>query len=419
MKTGTDRAHAIESALITAELAAQRRLRFPIGATITLSDLNGYESGIRAQRALREHEPVTWFDEVHAWLVTSRHLVEEVLSAHDRFTVHARGSFVRAVLGDHMLALDGDDHQQQRAPYDPPLRLRPVRQNYTALIESLADEFLAPLRRHGAAELRSAYASQLAITAAGRALGLDFDDIDQVGETYDVFAASMVDYADPDVGQATATARAALDSVIRRNIERIRQEPDASIVSSVLTAESQDLRHSDDEIVANVRIILFGAIETVTSIILSTTWALLTHPEQLAETLADPGLFTVAVNEALRWISPVGHSERWATRNTELGGAEIRQGEMLLPSLAAANRDPEFFPDPDTFDIHRGNARHHAAFGRGAHHCIGLNLGNLEAQIAVRRLFDQLPDLRLDPGHSSEPTGFGFRSPRSLWVLWQ
>jgi len=362
---------------------------------------------------------MTWFDEVQAWLVTSRPLVEEVLGAHDRFTVHARASFVRAVLGDHMLALDGDDHRQQRAPYDPALRLRPVRQNYTALIEGLADEFLAPLRRRGAAELRSGYASRLAITAAGRALGLDFDDIQEVGETYDVFAASMVDYADPDVGQTTAAARAALDGVIRRNIERIRQQPDSSIVSSVLTADSQDLRHSDDEIVANVRIILFGAIETVTSIVLSTTWALLSHPDQLAEAREDPALFTAAVNEALRWISPVGHSERWATRDTELGGVGIRQGEMLLPSLAAANRDPDFFADPDIFDIHRHNARHHAAFGRGAHHCIGLNLGNLEAQIAVRRLFDQLPELRLDPDRPSEPTGFGFRSPRPLWVLWQ
>ncbi len=154
------------------------------------------------------------------------------------------------------------------------------------------------------------------------------------------------------------------------------------------------------------------------SIILSTTWSLLNHPDQLAEVRADPALFTAAVNETLRWISPVGHSERWATADTVLGGVQIRRGEMVLPSLAAANRDPDFFPDPDRFDIHRANARHHAAFGRGEHHCIGLNLGNLEAQIAVQRLFSQLPDLRLDPDHPSLPTGFGFRSPRPLQVLW-
>jgi cytochrome P450 len=416
MEMRESRQMPLQPPAIRPELAAQRRLQFPIGAEITLRDLEGYESGVHAQQRLREHEPVTWFDEVQAWLVTSRSLVEEVLSAHDRFTVYAEPSFVRTVLGDHMLSRDGDDHRHQRAPYDPPLRLRSVRQNYTELISELADGLLAQLRRQNSAELRPAYANPLAITVAGRALGLAFDDITQVSEAYDVFAERMVDYA--GAGSDIAPTRAALDSLVYRNLDRIRKHPDTSIISSVLTSENPDLRQSDDEIVANVRILLFGAIETVTSIILSTTWALLSHPEQLDEALADPDLFSAAVNEALRWISPVGHSERWATKDTQLGGAAIQRGEMVLPSLAAANRDPAFFPDPDAFNIHRDNARHHAAFGRGEHHCIGLNLGSLEAQIAVERLFNQLPNLRLDPDRPCFPTGFGFRSPRQLQVTW-
>jgi len=231
-----------------------------------------------------------------------------------------------------------------------------------------------------------------------------------------VFAEGLADYTRA-FGDAMPT-RNALDNLVYRNIDRIRHHPDSSIISSVLTAEAPELRHSDREIVANVRILLFGAIETVTSIILSTTWALLTHREQLAEVVADQDLFVAAVNETLRWISPVGASERWATTDTQLGGVEIRGGEMLLPSLAAANHDPDFFADPDTFNIHRDNARHHVAFGRGEHHCIGLNLGNLEAQIAVQQLFSQLKNLRLDPDNPSIPTGFGFRSPRPMWVIW-
>ncbi len=411
-----DRPPPIKSPVINKELAKQRRLQFPIGAATTLAELGSYEGGIRLQRILREREPVTWFDEVHAWLVTSRSLVEEVMSAHDRFTVYAEPSFVRTVLGDHMLSFDGDDHRRQRAPYDPSLRLRAVRKDFTGLITGLAEGLIAPLRKLRTAELRSSYANPLAITVAGRSLGLAFDDIGEVSEAYDVFAEGLADYTRA-FGDAMPT-RNALDNLVYRNIDRIRHHPDSSIISSVLTAEAPELRHSDREIVANVRILLFGAIETVTSIILSTTWALLTHREQLAEVVADQDLFVAAVNETLRWISPVGASERWATTDTQLGGVEIRGGEMLLPSLAAANRDPDFFADPDTFNIHRDNARHHVAFGRGEHHCIGLNLGNLEAQIAVQQLFSQLKNLRLDPDNPSIPTGFGFRSPRPMWVIW-
>lgn len=416
MERQADGQALIEAASASDDLRSARRALFPIGATITLADLEGYESGIQIQRTLREREPVTWFEQVQGWLVTPRHLVEEVLGDHERFSVHARPSLVRSVLGDHMLSRDSAGHRHERAPYDPPLRLRPVRQNYTGLIDDLATELLEPLKRRRDSELRAAYANPLAIIVAGRALGLAFDDIGRISEIYDFFAANMVDYSDPTIGATTAPARSELDAIVRRNIDRIRDDRDSSIISHVLTAEDPQLRHSDDEIIGNVRIILFGAIETVTSIILSTTWALLTHPGQLSEAMADPALFTAAVSEALRWISPVGHSERWAAHDADLGEVSIRRGEMVLPSIAAANRDPSFFPDPDAFSIHRENARHHASFGRGEHHCIGLNLGNLEAQIAVRRLFCELPDLRLDSQAACVPTGFGFRSPRQLWV---
>jgi cytochrome P450 len=290
----------IESTPVSAELAHERRRLFPAGASLTLAELEGFESGINAQRLLQETWPVTWFGQVQAWLVTSRPLVDEVLGGHERFSVHARASFVRSVLGDHMLSRDGEGHRQQRAPYDHPLRLRPVRENYSALIAELADSFLAQLHETSGAELRSTFANPLAITVSGRALGLAFDDIDEIGQAYDVFAARMVDYA--GTVEDTARTRDALDAIIQRNLERIRLEPDSSIISSVLSSQNPSLRHSDEEIIGNVRIILFGAIETVTSIILSTTWALLTHTDQLAEVRADSRLFVAAVNEALRWI---------------------------------------------------------------------------------------------------------------------
>jgi len=407
----------VTSEPLSAELAEERRARFPIGASLTLAELESYDLGVPLLRRLRAAEPVTWFEELQAWLVTPRPLVQEVLSSHDRFTVEAERNLVRAVLGDHMLSRDGEAHRRQRAPYNPPLRLRPVQENYAQLIEDRAGHLLDSIEALASAELRASYANPLAISVAGGALGLAFGDIGHVAEIYDVFAAKMVTYDDPDVERTTAPARAELDAVVRENIRRMRANPDASIISTVANAESPELRRSDEEIVANVRVLLFGAIETVTSTILSTTWALLTHPDQLAQAVARPELFASAVSEALRWIPPVGFSERWAAVDTELSGVQIRRGEMLLPSITSANRDPAVFPDPDLYDINRSNVLHHDAFSRGAHHCIGTNLANLEARIGVQRLFERLPGLRQDPDVPSTPTGFGFRSPQRLHVI--
>ena len=398
------------------QLRADRRAAFPLGAALSLRDLETHSGGIELQRQLQEREPVTWFDEISAWLVTSRQLVEEVLSDHERFTVHARPSFVLSVLGDHMLSRDGEEARHHRLPFDPSFRLRTVRDDHTDLIAGLTESLLLGLRPAGRAELRSQFANPLAVAVSGRALGLAFDDVEEIGRTYDRFAERMVDYSH-DLG-STVDDRTRLDATIQRNLDRLRDAPEGCVLSTVLARSGTGLARPDDEIIGNVRILLFGAIETVTSIILSTTWALLTHPDQLATVRDDPSLVQPAVNEALRWVSPVGHTERWATCDTTIGTAEIRTGDMVLPSLAAANRDRSFFDDPDDFDLRRANARHHLAFGKGRHHCIGLNLGQLEAQIAVERMFALLHGLSLAEGEDTVPTGFGFRSPSSLEVTW-
>jgi cytochrome P450 len=110
--------------------------------------------------------------------------------------------------------------------------------------------------------------------------------------------------------------------------------------------------------------------------------------------------------------------DRYATRDVTLEGAEIRKGDFVEISLAGANRDPAFFPDPDRFDVHRENARHHVTFAHGPHVCVGMHLARLEALTAARRLFERLPALRLDPESPTAPRGLVFRKPPRLDVLW-
>ncbi len=159
---------------------------------------------------------------------------------------------------------------------------------------------------------------------------------------------------------------------------------------------------------------MFGGIETTEGMITNLMFHLLTS----VDGPVDPSLLPNAVEESLRLEPAAAVIDRYATRDVELAGAEIGKGDLVEISLAGANRDPEFFPDPDRFDVHRDNARRHVAFAHGPHVCIGMHLARLEALTAARRLFERLPGLRLDPDRPTAPRGLVFRKPPRLDVLW-
>jgi cytochrome P450 len=389
--------------------------RFPLGASLRLADLERFDNASLLAR-LREQEPVTWFAEQGLWLVTSKRLVDEVHAAPDRFLVEVADNPQRIVLGRMMLAVDGDEHARHRAPFAAPFKLGAVRDRFTGVIADNVAQLLDGFERDGEAELAAAYANPFAVTVASDILGLGFQHVEEVHDIYGAFAAGMVGYQDPAARARAGEASNRLDQFLIEAIDRLRATPDASTLSAVLHAEEAPL--SDEELYANLRVILFGAIETVESMILNTTWALLHHPEQLRAVLDDPALWPAAVQEGLRWAPPVGYSDRWAAEDTELGGVAIARGDYVVPVFHAANRDPDAFPDPDRFDVRRGDVRSNYSFGKGRHMCLGVNLARLQGQMALRALFERLPDLRLDPERPSEPQGFNFRRPEHLHVRW-
>jgi cytochrome P450 len=163
---------------------------------------------------------------------------------------------------------------------------------------------------------------------------------------------------------------------------------------------------------------MFGGIETTEGMIANTILHLLAHPEQRVLVERDRELLPNAVEESMRLEPAAASIDRYATRDVRLGEASIRKGDLVTVSLAGANRDPDLFPDPDRFDVRRENARHQLAFARGPHVCIGMHLARLEAQIAIDRLLDRLPGLRLDRAHPAAPRGLVFRKPPSLYAVW-
>jgi cytochrome P450 len=388
--------------------------RFPLGAALTLDELERYDNAPLLHR-LREHEPVTWFAEHGAWLVTSRALFDELQMDPERFVVDVPDNPQRVVLGDQMLVVDGEEHARHRGPFAGPFKHTAVHRQFAEAVAGRVDGLLEAFAGDGAAELGAAFASPFAVGAAGDILGLGLEQVQEVHDIYGVFAEGMVGYRDPDATARAAEGRRRLAGLLAPGMERLERTPDDSMLSAAIHAGAWRTR---EELDANLRLILFGAVETVESMILNTTWALLHHPDQVQRLVADPDLWPGAVQEGLRFIPPVGYTDRWATADTELGGVPIARGDYVIGVIHAANRDPAIVPDPDRFDITRDPRRQNLSFGKGIHMCLGVNLARLQGTVALRELFTRLPGLRLDPQHATEPVGFNFRRPPHLRVLW-
>jgi len=322
----------------------------------------------------------------------------------ERFVVDVPDNPQRVVLGRQMLVVDGEEHARHRGPFAEPFKYSAVRRQFTGVVEERVEYLLSGIEAGGAVELGAGFANPFAVSVASDVLGLGLEQVEEVHDIYTTFAEGMVGYRDPEAVARAMRGRARLSELLAPRLERLGADVGDSMAR--------------EELEANLRLILFGAIETVESMILNTTWALLSFPDQARLLAADPELWPSAVQEGLRWVPPVGYTDRWASADTELGGVPIARGDYLIGVIHAANRDPAVFADPDRFDITRDLRRQNFSFGKGIHMCLGVNLARLQGATALRSLFERLARLRLDPAKPSEPVGFNFRRPAHLHVLW-
>jgi cytochrome P450 len=380
-------------------------MAYALGAAITLEQLTRDPHPHLAR--LRSQEPVCWVPVLDGWLVTRRDLCVEVMRDAATFTVDDPRFSTAQVVGPSMLSLDGNSHQRHRDPFADGLRAGEVRDRFMARVRDEAMRLVSQLAPVGAAEIRRELAGPLAVATVSAALDLRGVEVGDLLGWYDAIVADvdLISSGQPATGSGT--------DAMKKLGESVRGSTHGS--TGLLATAGSSL--TEEEVISNAAVMMFGGIETSEGMTTTLFWHLLSNPAQLEEVLVDRSLATQAVEESLRLEPAASRVDRYATRDLEVGGASIEKGDLVIVSLAGANRDPSFFPDPDQFDLHRSNARNHLAFAQGPHACVGIHLARLETLAALESALDTWPNLRLAP-RAEAPTGLVFRKPRFLPVLW-
>jgi len=420
--------------------------QYPLGAAVILAELAGDPHPTLAR--LRDAEPVSWVPVLNGWLVTRRDLALQVMRDSAAFTVDDPRFSTARVVGPSMLSLDGPQHDRHRRPFTAPFSQAAVHQQLEAFVTDEADRLVSAMRLAGRGDLSRSLAAPLAVAVVARALGLGEVAPGTILSWYDaiVGAVSELAAADPGApltpgvaagmvasGQLSDSLQAVIENGSGPSLLADAARPVMRTARARRGAGPGGGRHGDPgpggtraggtglspaEIVSNAAVLMFGGIETTEGMIANAAWHLLSHRDQLDLVRADPGLLPQAIEESLRLEPAAAVVDRYATRDVELGGAEVSRGDLVSVSVAGAGRDPAAFPDPDRFDVRRGNAGQNLAFARGPHFCLGVHLARLEARAALGAALRDLPGLRLDPGRPAAPRGLVFRKPPALPVIW-
>lgn len=355
---------------------------------------------------LREQEPVIAQTSPYGrrmWYVARYADIEAILRDTEHFAMDFRAAFdpealakmdrpqIMDMVNNHLLTKDGEDHRRLRSLVTQaftPRRIAGLRPR----IQQIADELLDRAQGRGEMDLVEEYAFPLPITVIAELLGIPVEDRANFRKWSDAFVSG------PFKGVEQEFYESAMGFVmyLGRIFDERRQHPQDDLISALLQAEEAGDRLSTEELFSMVVLLIIAGHETTVTLIGNATVAILTHPDVKERLIAHPEQMPQAIEEFLRYESPVQRAlTRWVKRDVEIGGKHIQRGDMVVPVLGSANRDDAVFAHPERLDIDRPNLNAHLAFGKGIHYCLGAPLARLEGEIALNTLLRHLPDLRL------------------------
>ena len=400
-------------------------------------DLYSHEFRLNTHRIfaqMRERDPVLQQPgldgETPIWFVTRYADVERVLLDDQTFvrdpaSVSAElaekytppDQALAALTSNHMLNRDGETHRRLRSLVGKaftPAVIRDLRPR----IEAIAAHLLDRVVPQGRMELVDDFAFPLPITVIAELLGIPVARRDDFRTWSNAFVRPALT---PDEQAETMRLLQEFGAYAQQLVAERRLAPGDDLLSRLIHVEEEGERLNESELFSMLNLLIIAGHETTVSLIGNAVLVLLQHPDAWSALRADPDLIPGAVEELLRYESPVERAlTRFVAVDVELGGHQLRQGDLLIAILGAANRDEARFDRPDTLDLERSPNRH-LAFGRGAHYCLGAPLARLEGEVALRALLERFPDLQLD----IEPDALAwrdvplFRSLVRLPVRWE
>ena len=338
--------------------------------------------------------------------------IAQVLRDNETFSSSIVIAFFGDALGKHvMLGMDEPEHRRYRSLVSAAFTQKALARRQDELVAVVADGLIDRFADRGRAELVRELTFPYPTQVIAGLLGLPRED-------YPSFQRWSISLLGIIVNRERAVAASqALRDYFAPILAARRADPRDDLISRLAEAEIDGERLSDEEIYCFLRLLLPAGVETTYRALGNLLFGLLSSPAQLDAVRSDRSLIPQAIEEAVRWEAPLLTITRVATRDSELAGVPIPAGSTVMPLLGAANRDEDRYPDPDRFDVFRA-PKPPISWGHGVHACLGMHLARLEMRVALERLLDRLPDLRLDPeGKDPHIRGQVFRSPTSLPVL--
>ncbi|NWK94560.1 cytochrome P450 [Sphingobium lactosutens] len=332
----------------------------------------------------------------------------------ETFSSRIPESNVVQLFGANLMRKDGHDHRRERQAIDPALRPGTAKRCWAPRLEAIVDDILNEVEPLGQADLFSAVAEPI----AGRALIEVIGFVDLEWQTIARWSQAMMDGSsnysqDSEPRLRALAAGREIERAVDLSLNQAGGPPEDSILGSMSRAGL-----SREEIHGNAKVAVGGGFNEPRDSLLSLLLGVLSDPVQRDRLLSDPALWPAAFDEAVRWISPIGMYPRKLTRDASIGGVTLPRGALIGLSVAAANREPERFVDPDRFDLSRPKVKN-LAFGSGPHFCAGSWVARtLVGGIAGPRIFSRLSALRLVDSETVPVRGWVFRGPTSLPAQW-
>jgi cytochrome P450 len=366
---------------------------------------------------MRAETPICFVPEMGATLLTKRddiHACEKNVAV---FSSDQPGGLMNVLMGKNMMRRDDEEHRRERFVYYPAVSPRKVQAVWTAEFNAVADAVLDDFApgEAGTADLVSGYATAM----SGESLKVMTGLTNITYQEMDAWSQGMIDGianygGDPEIEARCHAATVGIDAAIDERLPVVRANPDHSLLSVML-----DSGMPIDDVRANIKLTISGGQNEPRDAIAGTTWALLTHPDQLAMVRSGEVSWLQAFEEYCRWISPIGMSPRRIATQHEFGGVRFETDERAFLMFGSANCDEDQFTDPERFDARRDTSAA-LAFGAGPHFCAGAAASRaMVGEVALPKLFERLPDLRLDTdGEETSFGGWAFRGPLHTPVRW-